>query len=508
MSVPPPPLPHGGLPPPPGVTTTMPPVPGHPPPGRTPVSSIAPLPTTVLLVNVPAFLHNIRALKDWVACCGSVRNIQFVPRPPFVKYNKDGSDDASKKVIEEKNIEVNKKENDDEKKTKQITAIVTLSHADATLRFITAFKQFKSNLLDDNKDKDVKDEDGQEQKENEGDGDCDGDNEMFKSFQIYRVPMNPDIPLPPPAVYDAKANETLADRLMKCFTAWKTGEKTLSNMNTYSSNANAAYNDGNYGGDNDDGNNATSGGGGGTNRFDDEGDHGDDANIDPLESPQVQDAVKAFRAKLEKMQGSKAARRKELVKQKLEQLLPVIRQRMKEQKQQHQLQQQQQLQQGPPPPSGLLPPPPPPPGAAGAGLPQPPLPSGLPPLPPPPGAAAAQQPRGVSNLPAWMTQQQQAAAAAPPSEEPPSKKAKVDSSVAFPSIMAPESRDNLRSYISQQIKQYLGEEEATLIDFIYNHVIEMKTGQELLPELIDVLGEDEGNDFFNKLWGKVQELSV
>jgi len=51
----------------------------------------------------------------------------------------------------------------------------------------------------------------------------------------------------------------------------------------------------------------------------------------------------------------------------------------------------------------------------------------------------------------------------------------------------------------------MGEEEATLIDFLYSHILEGKATSELLQELQVVL-EEEADSFLKAVWVKVQEV--
>jgi hypothetical protein len=110
--------------------------------------------------------------------------------------------------------------------------------------------------------------------------------------------------------------------------------------------------------------------------------------------------------------------------------------------------------------------------------------------------------RGVSNLPAWMTKdnpeaveqaQNQADIAPPPSqpEGPPRKRPKMDLTVTSDeNFSAPQDSVELRSFIALQIQELLGEEETTLIDFCFKHVMEGKSYASLKEELQVVLEED------------------
>ena len=103
-----------------------------------------------------------------------------------------------------------------------------------------------------------------------------------------------------------------------------------------------------------------------------------------------------------------------------------------------------------------------------------------------------------------MTQQQQQAAA---SEEPLSKHPKLSLEQPFPAVSDANAAD-LRTFMAASIQEYLGQEEATLIDFIYQHVLAQKTPEQLVPDLKQVLDED-ADAFLEALFlNKVHELSM
>ena len=208
-----------------------------------------------------------------------------------------------------------------------------------------------------------------------------------------------------------------------------------------------------------------------------------DQDEDPLNAPQVLEAVKEFRRKLDKTHGSQKTQRMELVAKKLKELRPRIRARVKAEKEGKFAQ---------PPPSGLPP-------------------MGLPPPPPPPGrtttapAQADSGKRGRSNLPAWMTQQQQQQqAGTAATDEPSNKKLKMDDyPLNFPPNLPESCHATLRQFLANEVKNSLGEEEATLIDFLYKHILQGKATAELLQELKVVL-EEEADAFLKAVWSKVQ----
>ena len=506
MSLPPPPLPVPHQLPPPPIPPPLPLPPPPPPPHHhvaPPVVGVAPrgpppLPPTaaastsqVLLVNVPACLHSVRAIRDWIVACGSARSVLFVPPPPPPPPPSGEEDDN--------NNNYNNNKTADESKSKRITALLIMSHADAALRVVMGVKELKKMIPAE---------------QNEETTRC----ELLSHVQAHLVPTHPDIPLPPPFM-DAGTVKLLAEKMLLTFQAYQSGEKQTNAMPTSMHHFGTA-ND-NSGPANEQNATAASSK---PSIYQEEDTSG--VMIDPMSSPQVMEAVKAFRRRLERLQGSKATRRKELVKRKIEQMTPIIRQHMEQEK--RDMQQQQLSQPPPPPPPGALPPPPlPPPPVA---LPPPPLPGSLPPpplpLPPQPAsaAAAAAAPRGRSNLPAWMTtaakttasQGLDAAANTATVDEPANKRPKVDTTDSTNSTIAtlttpfptvPEShRDLLRQHLSQQIQTYLGEEEASLVDFCFQLVTTPgHSPATVFSQLQDVLDED-APAFLDSMWNKILEL--
>ena len=403
----------------------------------------AALPTTILLTNLPVFLQSNRGIRDFIASCGSARSVLIYPPPP--KYDENGN------IIPE----------NDQKTEESIpppetsTALVVMSHTDGALRLAASFRRFKERLSDEN----------------------------FAAFSIYSVPTNPDIPVPPLGL-DAASVETLSDKLMTVFQQLQENDSqqagTKGNVKKESGEDGSSTTDANRTSVNPPTSNNT--------QPNDENKSsyealmatgGYDDDVDPLDIPQVQEAVREFRKNIERLQGSKAGRRKEVVARKIEQLLPNIRKQMQEERER----------------------------AKAAAAAAPPLPSGVPPLPPPPPPSAA-GPRGVSNMPAWMANQEQASSA---DGAPPSKRIKLDPNAMDPSLSFPAvpevARASLRVFVAERIKHFLGEEEQTLIDFILQHVLDRKPCQVLLDnELKDVLDED-AQPFLLQLWDKVQELA-
>ena len=209
------------------------------------------------------------------------------------------------------------------------------------------------------------------------------------------------------------------------------------------------------------------------------GGHNYDEDADPLNAPQVLKAVQEFRKSLHKVSASQQQRRVQLVQERLDSIMVNVRKGIF-------------LAPPPrptPPPSNNnnnnnAPPPPPP----------PPPPGTVPPPVPPAIKAKESGRRGVSNLPAWMTKQREEQAAGG-GNQPDAKKPRLD-----------DAKPRLRAYIAAQIAEIMGEEEATLIDFILNHVVERKPWPALLEELKMVL-EEEASGFVDGLQKKMAELT-
>jgi hypothetical protein len=348
------------------------------------------------------------------------------------------------------------------------TALLTMSHADGALKVVTAFRHFQTEFL-------AKVDDTQK--------------DTIQKFQVHLVPTHPDIPVPP-AMMDPTTVQVLGDRLVASFPDPNRPTPVVAPVTVKEPVI--------RGPDSDE-------------------EQDDEEEEDPLTTPAVLAAVREFRRKLARQQGGKATRRQELVKSKIEHWKPIVRQRM--------LaggvpgvppSQLPPLPGAPPPPSQLPPPPPPlpgvPPPPLGSQLPPPPLlPGNLPPPPPPPpslGQLPPPQiaaPRGVSNLPAWMTQQAQQPPPSEGSEPSPTKRRKTDDWQSQPLSIPSTAQTPFRDFVATQIQQLLGEAEMSLVDFVCQQVQAQKTVTQLLPELQDVLEEDAFG-FCERLYEKVQEL--
>ena len=439
-NVAPPPPPVGGPPPPQGLPP--PPFPpsstvgGPPPPAAAPPRN--PFSPTLLLTNVPPFLHTFRTVRDWLYPCGGVRNCIFYPRKP-----EDDDGDPQ-----------------DLPSDARISMVVTMSHPDGACKLLGAFKQFTSRLDD-----------------------------RYNTLQAHMVPANKDVPLPPPLL-DEESQRHIGEKLWQNFVAAEAPE---------------LHGEGAANGDSQgeiqktlDTDKVAAAAGG--NNY--------DADEDPLNAPAVLEAVKEFRRKLSKTQSFQKRKRMELVAQKLAEMKPRVQAMVEEEKKR-----------GPPPPPAAAVPPPlppgglslPPPPSGGASLPPPPMPPGGLPAPPVPGTAADSGKRGHSNLPAWMTNQEQPAGTGDDTDangEPPAKRAKPTGDGEFPERFPPlpvSTHATLKDFLGAQVQEALGEQEAELIQFLYNHILGQKSTSEMFQELQMVL-EEEAGGFLKAVWAKVREL--
>lgn len=452
----------------------------------------------ILFTSLPKILHNNRTLRDWLGASmvgGSIRNIVFVP--PF---KRDGTSTQQQDGnVQNKMIE-----------PIIITALATMSNAESALKIFASFRHCKTKVLQQysssSSEVSAEGEDVAKPESSTGTTAPAWFNEM-KIFNAHPVPAHPDIPLPP-AILDPATTQILGDKLFHSYMNYfGTKAVTATTNNSLSVNNNENYDPVHKSSTTAteqtaivlDGDKTAAAAGGYYDTNEDE---------DPLNAPAVLEAVQKFRQHLEKLQGTKATRRKALVQTKLYATIAKLRANPVKQQQRQpenhidsstpmQQQQQNQLPQPPPPLPTIGPD-----GVPLVLLPQPPL---------PPQAAAL--PRGVSNLPAWMTQQQQQQQI----EEPQPKRVKTDSDinvpentsptfVNFPPIVDPSSIEQLRTFIAKEIKQLLGEEEATLIEFIHQHIVQQKSVQSLLPDLEQVLEEDAAQ-FLDALQRKSMELS-
>ena len=399
----------------------------QPPPMRMVVQAKRPL--QVLLINVPPFLHGARPMRSWLnAGGGGVRSIVMFPPPPLLKPG-------------------GKLETSTDQEREKIFALLSMSHADAALKVITAFRHFQQKLKEEN------------------------ENENYLSFAVHAIPANPDIPLPP-AVMDKETVTVLGDKLYEAFQLLRDGKETDEHTGIVISSS-TVDNAAKIGTEENINMRSSS---------DADGQDGDDGD-DPLTTPTVLEAVRKFREQLSLQQGSKATRRQQLVKEAIAKALPIARQRLNEERAATAI---------PPVNPGL-----PLPGA---------IVGGGPPLPRPP-PVAAEGPRGVSNMPAWMTQQQHQY----PQDtgaEPPTKKVKLDlsdASIVFPAVTKADSVQLLRAFVTEKIRHYLGQEEADLIDFVHKHILEQKSVSALQSDLADVLDED-APAFLQAMYDKTHEL--
>ena len=324
--------------------------------------------------------------------------------------------------------------------------------------------------------------------------------------QAHLVPASPDIPLPVP-VMDDNVTEQVGEQLWQLWIDMKDGKKiessrtdppqavvptTLENEDSRLDAARVA---------------AAAGG-------------AYDEDADPLNAPAVLEAVKQFRLQLSKKEQEQKEKRSRVISEKIQQVLPIVKEKMKQERIPERIPAPPMVLPPPmgippppsvvPPPGGLLPPPPPP----------------LPGVTPPVGILAPEElpkesgRRGVSNLPAWMTKDNPQAVEqalnqvdiAPPlpshPEGPPRKRPKMDLvvSTSEENFSPPQDTVELRSFIASQIQELLGEEETTLIDFCFKHVMEGKSYASLKEELLVVLEED-APVFVESLKNKVKGMT-
>ena len=480
----------------------------------------SPFTNTILITNMPPFFLGYQQVRDWLYPCGTAKTCLFYPRVPKRKKNNnsnsnDDDGDNNKTVGDIEMMIANneggevKEGNESNTNNNKKTVLINMINPDQALKVVASFKAFAGQLDD-----------------------------RYNDIRCYMVPSSPDIPLPPPLV-DETTKKVLGEKLWHNFVSLETSYSDSDHKNnsgvdgssgnttgaktstppTTTTNGDTAEESDKTNDAKDTGNNTTASpsdgntnepklldankvaaAAGGVGTY--------DADEDPLNAPQVLEAVKEFRRKLDRTHGSQKTQRMDLVAKKLKELRPRIRAQVITEKT-NRRQTSNNAQRLPP---GALPPLPAPP--QNTSLPQPPLPQGgAPPpslgLPPPPRAAAAADSgkRGRSNLPAWMTKQQQQQTAST-SDAPASKKARTTTEQYpshFPAALPPASHPVIRQFLANQVKESMGEEEATLIDFLYTHILQGKATSELLQELQVVL-EEEADGFLKAVWTKVQEI--
>jgi len=325
-----------------------------------------------------------------------------------------------------------------------------------------------------------------------------------------------------------------------------------------------------------------------------------DEEADPLNAPEILEAVSQFKKRLEITQSKNKRNRKEYVDKRLKEEILIAKKRLIQQRKEMEEKQKELVARQQ---SGIMPPPPLPPSMD---APLPPLPpGGMPPLPS--GTVPPQDTgkRGLSNLPSWMTASNndhttavstsndgnkrsadenelnesqprmkkkfipseanrdinmrkerlimddgtgaptslaairaanEAADRAKIEEEENAKKEKIkaefmeylkeakslssdqiiSANTYYPRLQSPESIPTIRKYVKEQMVEYLGEEEATLIDFVMNYIVKQENNDDspykgksvvgLLEEMKLVLDED-AETFVVDLFQKIVEES-
>jgi hypothetical protein len=270
-----------------------------------------------------------------------------------------------------------------------------------------------------------------------------------------------------------------------------------------------------------------------------------DEETDPLNAPEVLAAVAEFRKKVDESTGGYKRKRAEYVKKRLDELKQVAKERIKETSKNAPLPPTL-----PPLPTALPPPPPIPPplppglvppiGVSAVGAP------GLPPVLPPPPPVLVPPP--IVPLPSALSTNISATV----DEEPVSKRAKYDegserkeridigstqslaeikaanqaednaaylkeasqytkeqilSNAKFPFIHEKDAA-SIRVFVKEQLVEYLGEEEATLIDFIMNYIKDnnKERGTTGLLEELEMVLEEDAKTFVVDLFRKIIEI--
>ena len=254
-----------------------------------------------------------------------------------------------------------------------------------------------------------------------------------------------------------------------------------------------------------------------------------DEDADPLNAPEVLEAVALFRKKLEATQGGYKKKRAEYVNKRLQEEVKKAKEKLIQARKDEMNKPPMAI----PPPPSVLPPPPlplgahvPPPGAP------PPLPVGLPP-PLPPGADFSHNKRSaesaglvagnVNKRPTDVRKEtidvgDQSIAEIRAANEAADKAAKyLKEAAAFTKQKIlddchfPEVGDadlpEIRKFVVERVVENLGEEEATLIDFVMNHLKkneDQRRTKSLTEEMTMVLEED-GESFVVDLFKKIVE---
>lgn len=429
------------------MSSTLPPPP--PPPGGGPPP---PLSKTVLLQNLPDFLCDKGRLHTWLGAVTGVRQIHII------------------------------KKHDDKPKSSLVTTI----HPDGAVKLVVSIRYVRQQLLND-------DDNNNNNNNNSGGESGSEDTKQDAAKKIlagHWVPTQPHVPLPPPAL-DPVLAETLGKRMWSTYQRLSSGQALDPQQQQDqqgSSNENEAP----------------------TSSFTNANknnnmDEGVDDTEDPLTTPAVLEAVRQFRASLEEKQGSKAVRRKELVKSSLDRILPRVREEM-ERAPPPASPQMMGGGGGHPPPAapGNLPPPPMP-----TGLPPPPMPTGGPPPPPPGNLPPPPMPTGgpPPPLPAGGLPP-------PPShdEAPPAKRARtaassipLDVSQPFPAFAADQTAA-VQAFIKERMQHYLGEADDALVQFTMDNIQKPTVPmQDYMADLQEVLEED-ATRLMQELLDHVQSL--
>lgn len=515
----------------------------------------SPLSNTILLTDIPKVLHDRNRLRTLLVEVAGVRQIQFATPPPRTTNRGDNSISNNINIninqtpslvdVIEKESSLSSSTATATATTLPLTALVTMTHPDGAAKVVVAIRHFatllseeiaqeKENSTSTKKDaaaaaaandNDNKDKSSRNRNSN--------DTSTFAhacKMAAHWVPVQPHIPLPPPTL-DPMVAESLGRKLLQTFHRQVEIAAAVQQQQQQETVA-ATENTSNI-------NHAPSSTTTPTTAMIEEEPTG--ATLvdedDPLQAPVVLEAVRKFRQSLVHQQGNKAIKKKEAIANKLKQLLPMVREQMKQERQQQiQMQQQQQQASGgfskehvsgmmilPPLPgaTGLLPPPPPPlllppplpqsaplpPPLPSGAMPPPPLPLPLLPLPPPPP---------LPGLPIETMAMATMTTGEETEGEPLAKKPRLDDTAAtdlaqiqslhFPATTLVQ-QEAIQKFVASEMKNLLGQDEPTLVHFIVQHVSSQKSVAALVPELQEVLDED-APAFVVNLWNTIQTLPL
>lgn len=576
-------------------------------------------PNTAVLTNVPPFLRYPRNLRDWIyTCCGSCSvfySCEIKRSPTLNAVTAAGSTSNPNNQNQEK----------EEKGSKVLlhhhgndssTAVIRMSHSNGAIRFVRNWNVASSRMLQEK----IVSNNGFEKESVEGEV-----SRSAVSMRAFLMPSNFNEQMshsvmelsPETKQNDAKylefiwqelysqrldtelavksADESMVSKLIEAYTSIQERQASLDAGETLSDEVSSSLETSTRASNIIDGSvvsdksvttqdyvNASdntrkldvskvAAAAGGIGAYDEE--------ADPLNAPEVLQAVVAFKKSLEEKDDKIKARRKDFIDKRLNEEIKKARSRLEDERRRVVEQESKKVEMSR---SAALPPPPPPlilpvPTPNVNAVPLPPVPQGgliKPPVPPPMSTESRvidSGRRGLSNLPSWMTKTQgqddlkdrytigdkRQLEEKSSNETQPAKsqkltishanrdingrKQRVDLGTAvkemnstrdqmkqaeetrkswskeeiladdasFP-LLQKDDAPELRQFVKVRMTEYLGEEEATIIDFIMDHlekpVPRSRTTKALLEELTLVLDED-AEIFVVDLFQKLLEVS-